>query len=234
MFSKFATVALFASLSAACISRIVHGAESRLSAGSEGPVADRRVPGPHLRHGHVEREHRDERALRTARQHQAPDDVRCARRCRAAPLRLRQGGGQREVTLFSLAAGSGDSRWRVPAALTATVQKLQAESGGASGLFVVVHQESICSNRTSTMKDSQGRAIATVESSDVTCEKAPYVNVDAMLFTSGGDLIWHGAEAVNPNSDDQIAGLFARVPADFADPPKVTPSPPADLPRDRQ
>jgi hypothetical protein len=126
----------------------------------------------------------------------------------------------RQVTLISLAAGAGDSRWHVPAALTATVQKLQAESGGASGLFVVLHQETICSNRTSTMKDAQGRAIATVESSDVTCDKAPYVNVDALLFTSQGDLLWHGAEAVDPNSDDQIAGLFARIPADFADPPK--------------
>lgn len=81
-------------------------------------------------------------------------------------------------------------------------------------LVPIIVAEEACSRDTETMRDSQGRVIATTESSHVTCGPNGFVDVGVFLVATDGTILWKSSGVLQGNGDhtSELEQLLATMP----------------------
>lgn len=127
-----------------------------------------------------------------------------------------------QAAIYGIPIGEKVDTWHVPIALSSGIQKLSEANGAASNVFVLTEQLESCSQPTSTVTDSEGRAVAKVQSNEVVCTKTSNWVVHSLVFSAKSELLWNGSETVNVQQasemDRGLQALVQRIPAAFGDP----------------
>jgi len=109
--------------------------------------------------------------------------------------------------------------WKSRPAFGELTDKVGQQYGVKSMLVPIIVAEEACSRDTETMRDSQGRVIATTESSHVTCGPNGYLDVGVFLVGTDGTILWKSSGILMGNGDHtkELEQLLATMPSASAD-----------------
>jgi hypothetical protein len=109
--------------------------------------------------------------------------------------------------------------WKSRPAFGELTNNTGAQYGVKSLLVPIIVAEEACSRDTETMRDSQGRVIATTESSHVTCGPNGYLDVGVFLVSTEGVILWKSSGVLMGNGDHtkELEQLLATMPSASAD-----------------
>ncbi len=104
--------------------------------------------------------------------------------------------------------------WKSRPAFGELTDRTGQQYGVKSLLVPIIVAEEACSRDTETMRDSQGRVIATTESSHVTCGPNGYLDVGVFLVASDGTILWKSSGVLQGNGDHtkELEQLLATMP----------------------
>lgn len=91
--------------------------------------------------------------------------------------------------------------WKSRPAFGELTERTGQQYGVKSMLVPIVVAEESCSRDTQTLKDSQGRVIATSESNHVTCGPNGYLDVGVFLVRADGTILWKSSGVLMGNGD---------------------------------
>lgn len=104
--------------------------------------------------------------------------------------------------------------WKSRPAFGELTDRTGSQYGVKSLLVPIIVAEEACSRDTETMRDSQGRVIATTESSHVTCGPNGYLDVGVFLVATDGTILWKSSGVLQGNGDHtkELEQLLATMP----------------------
>jgi len=105
--------------------------------------------------------------------------------------------------------------WKSRPAFGELTERAGQQYSAKSLLIPIVYRGEVCSHDTETVRDSQGRVVATAESSHVTCSPSASLDIGVFLVSSEGVILWKSTGVLYGDADHskELDELLSKMPS---------------------